>query len=76
MSVGLSLGVMALGLVGVVLSMFFTDRELKAKYGYGGKKALAQGEKDGIIPKVPRLVSRISGAVLAIGTFFLVGNAF
>jgi hypothetical protein len=76
MAAAVSIGVMVLGLLGIIGAMFITDRELKAKYGYGGQKALAQAEKDGIVPPTMRLVSRLSGGLLALGTFALITKLF
>ena len=70
------IAVIVLGLVGGVVSMFFTDRELQARYGYGGQKALAQAEKDGVVPRTPRLITRLCGALIAVATFALVRSLF
>jgi hypothetical protein len=48
-----------IGAVGIVLSLFVTHRKLTAHYGYGGQKAIAQAERDGITPKLPQLISRV-----------------
>jgi hypothetical protein len=55
------------GAVGIVLSLFFTNRKLTAHYGYGGQKAMAQAEQDGITPKLPQLISRVCITLLVAG---------
>jgi hypothetical protein len=60
------------GAVGIVVSLFLTNRKLTAHYGYGGQKAIAQAERDGITPKATQFISRVCIMLLVIGIVLFV----
>jgi hypothetical protein len=60
------------GAIGIVVSLFLTNRKLTAHYGYGGQKAIAQAEIDGITPTLLQFISRVCIVLLVVGIVLFV----
>lgn len=64
------------GAVGIVITTFLTNRELVARYGFGGQRAIAQAEADGTLPKKLQVMSRLCLVLMIAGMVLFAMAAF